>query len=169
MNSMPFRTTLISIFVIMLLSINSFAECEWTESRPIPNNDELYFQVCAENKTIKINDVEVNPTIPFQLIYPDCPECNTIWSKISPDKKTAVVYIENEHYDRNAWVIDLDMGKVELFTDLSVGKHFIVEFQNNNEFTITHAGMGYQIDYYYSNYEGVWVNTGHEEIDIKWQ
>ena len=157
-----------TLFILLIfLSCNTFAECRWSEKRPIRNNDKLFFQVCHDNKSIKINETEVKPNISFELIYPDCPECNSIWSTLSPDKKTAVVYIENTNYQRNAWVVDLISGSIELFTDVSEGKHFIVKFNSNSKFTISHAGMGYRTDYHYSKTNGVWRNTGREEIDIE--
>jgi hypothetical protein len=154
--------------ILALISTDAFAECKWSEKKPIRNNNVLSFQVCDESKTVKINGVEVTPNIPFELVFPDCPECNLIWSRISPDGNTAVVWIVNDESQRNAWVINLTSGAVELFTDKSEGKHYLVKFKSDSEFIITHAGMGYRTDYYYSRIEGTWSNTGREEVDVKW-
>ena len=159
---------LICTLIFILLFGDALAECEWSEQQSIRNNNKLHFQVCEKSRTIRINNTEVKPNIPFKLIYPDCQECNSIWSILSPDNNTAVVYIHNLKYQRNAWVVDLSSGSVELFTDISKGKHFIVKFSGNSAFSISHAGMGYRTDYFYSNEGGSWHNTGHKEVDVEW-
>jgi len=158
---------LIFTLMFILLSGNALVKCEWSLQRPILNNNKLNYQVCDKSRTIQINNTEVKPNIPFKLIYPDCTECNSIWSVLSPDNKTAVVYIENLKYQRNAWVVNLSSGLVELFTDVSTGKHFIVKFSGNNDFSILHVGMGYRTDYFYSNEGGLWLNTGHEKVKVE--
>lgn len=145
-----------------------FAECDWTAPQPILNNGKLSFEFCSEDNSVRVNDVVLHPNIDFELLFPDCPECNSIWSVLSPDGNTAVVYIENRQYERNGWVLDLQAGSVELFTDVSRGKHYLVKFSSNTAFTITHAGMGYRTDYYYVKEGGGWRNTGSKKIDIAW-
>lgn len=144
--------------------------CDWSKPNTVLNDEKLYFEVCDENRTIRLNGtIVVKPNMPYSLIFPDCPECNMIWSKISPDNKTAVVWIENEKYQRNAWVIDLESGTVKLFIDASEpeGRHFLVAFNGPDKFTIAHAGMGYETDYFYKKDGSAWVNAGKEEVDVQ--
>ena len=144
------------------------ADCVWSDELPIQNEEILTFRECVAERKIRIGAIEVQANIDFQNGYPDCPECNTIWSIHSPDGKTAVVYVENSRYERNAWVIDRVTDEVRLFIDHSEGKHFIVEFDDNSRFRVIHAGMGYRTDYVYERADGIWSNTGHKKIDVEW-
>lgn len=146
--------------------------CAWSKPRTIRIDEKMYFEVCNENKALRFNGhLVVKPNIPYGLVFPDCPECNLIWSRLSPDGKTAVVWIENDLFQRNAWVVDLESNSVKLFIDASQpeGKHFLVEFKGNGEFTIAHAGMGYRTDYHYKKVGDTWTNTDREKVDVKWQ
>lgn len=152
--------------LIFFFSNHAFSKCDWSKAMPIGGDKGIYFQECSRTKEIRINGIKVKPTIYYKLNFDDKPEWNSLWAKISPNKKTAVIYLENNDYERNAWVVSLDTLRVELFSDVSVGKHFIVEFTNNSEFTIAHAGMGYRTEFYYSKASGQWKNIGHEEIKV---
>ena len=156
-------------FLTFLISLAAAADCGWSESYPIPNENILRFQECKADKKIRIGQIEVQPNIDFEIVHSYYPEGNTIWSAHSPDEKTAVVYIENADYERNAWVIDLTTNAVLLFIDHVEGKHFTVEFDRDDRFRIIHAGMGYRTDYHYKRVSGIWTNAGHEKIDVDWK
>jgi hypothetical protein len=142
---------------LVLVSVNSFAECNWTSELPILNSKKLTFQECKSQKVLRLNGIEVKPNIDFDIVHENYPEGNTLWSKFSPDLKTAVVWFTNEKYERNLWVIDLSKNSIELMlTSISEGKHFLVNFDNNQKFVITIAGMGYKEKRIYSKLSGVW-------------
>lgn len=154
--------------LILILSQTSLADCKWSDPEPILNERKLYFQECKEEKLIKIGAIIVKPNIKFEIIHKQWPEGNVIWSRHSPNKKIAFVWIKNYDSERNAWVINLESNKVVMFTDHVEGKHYFPKFISNEKFIIVHAGMGYRTDYTYEYVLGVWVNTGKEEIDVKW-
>lgn len=155
-----------TLLLASLVSPHSYAACLWSEPSTIPNEHTLLFQECPEEGKIRVNDIELSPDIEFLIRHEHWPEGNSIWGKISPDGKTAVVYIENSRYQRNAWVINLESNQVELFINHSEGKHFIVRFIDDRHFMITHAGMGYRTDYHYERVDGVWRNTSREDIAV---
>ncbi len=146
---------------------NSTVQCDWTSSFPIPNEEKLEFQECRTANRLRIGGIEVQATIEFDIVHSHYPEGNSIWSRHSSDGKTAVVWIENENRERNAWVIDPQAGEVLLFTDRSEGHHFNVEFDNNDRFRIVHAGMGYRADDVYERVDGLWTHTGRDKVDVE--
>ncbi len=156
----------LSIPIVLLVgSCPGFAaDCDWTDPHPIPNENKIDFQECKALKRIRIDKVEVQPNIEFEIVHADYPEGNTIWSVHSPDEKTVVVFIENRQYQRNAWVIDRASNEVLLFIDRADGRHFKVTFDGNERFRIIHAGMGYRTDYIYEREAGAWSKTGHEQL-----
>ena len=124
-----------------LAPVLCIADCDWSEEFPILNEKVLTAQECVAERRIRIGGIEVQANIDFQNIRPDCPECNEIWSVHSPDGKTAVVFISNRHYERNAWVIDRVANKVQLFIDHYEGRHFIVRFDSNRRFRARTDGV----------------------------
>jgi hypothetical protein len=157
----------LSIGILALLAPTfAIADCEWSDEFPILNERKLSFQECVAEKRIRIDGIEVQANIDFKIVHANYPEGNTIWSVHSPDNKTAVVYIENSDFQRNAWVIDPKSKDVLLFIDHAEGKHFIVEFDADDRFRIIHAGMGYRVDYLYERVNGSWANTDHKKVDV---
>jgi hypothetical protein len=143
--------------ILFLISFNAFAECTWSKKFPILNNTKLSFQECKEQKKIRINQIEVKPSIGFDIVHPYYPEGNTIWSKVSPDEKTAIVWIENNQFERNIWIINLTNNSIELsISSLAEGRHLFVNFSENDKFIITIAGMGYKKENTYRKVEGLW-------------
>ena len=144
------------------------AECDWSEEFPIPNEYRLNFRECVAEKKIKIGDIELQANIDFHIVHANYPEGNTIWSVHSPDGKTAVVYVENNHYQRNAWVIDMESKEIKLFSDHAEGRHFDVRFDSNDQFRVVHAGMGYRTDCMFERNHDNWVATGCVKLDVGW-
>lgn len=154
-------------FSVFILATSAAYACDWTEAYLIPNDNKLSFQECKEDKKLKINDLVVIPNIEFEVVHEYYPEGNTIWSTLSPDQKTAVVWLSNRKGKLNAWVINLSSKKVEMFTDHSEGHHFNPKFISNDKFIIVHAGMGYRVDYQYERTSGLWENTGKKVHDVE--
>ena len=145
------------IAILVLISFNSFGECIWSKKFPILNNGELTFQECKNQKKIRINQIELKPNISFDIVNSYYPEGNTIWSKISADGHTAIVWIENSKFERNAWVVNLIENSIEFsISSLAEGRHFIVKFIGNDKFSITIGGMGYKKETIYRKVAGKW-------------
>lgn len=152
----------------MLFPFHSFTECEWSVNMQLQPTDDIHYQYCedqGEAKAIKIGAIVLKPTKPFQLVFPGCPECNEIWAKISPDKNRMLIYVKNENYDRNTWIINLKKQKVEFFTELSKGKHLIPKWVSDKKIILTFGGMGYRIEYYFQFENGAWRQTDVVEVD----
>ena len=145
------------LYILVIISFNSFAECVWSKKYQILHSAELTFQECKKNNKIRINGIELTPNISFDIVHSGYPEGNTIWSEVSSDNETALVWLENTRYERNLWVIDLVRNSVELsISSLSEGKHFSAQFQDNEKFVITVAGMGYKKESHYQRVLGKW-------------
>lgn len=150
---------LVVILCLLLYSSISFAECNWSDKSPIRNLSKVKFEYCESENRIKLSgNVELEPNILIQLLFPDCPECNMIWAKESPDRNIIFVYVENREFQRNGWIIDLNKELPVLFIDDSTpkGKHYSPKFLDSTRLQITHAGMGYKKVLLYSKSSGEW-------------
>ena len=158
------------IFLFIFFPIHSFAECEWSENIQLQPTDQFYYQYCddkGEAKAIKIGEIILKPTKSFQLVFPACPECNELWGKISPNKNRMLIFVKNEKYDRNTWIINLKKHKIEFFTELSKGKHLIPIWVSDEELVLAFGGMGYRTDYYFKFENDAWKQTDVVEVDVK--
>ena len=143
--------------LLTLITFNSVAECAWSKTYPILNYKKLTFQECKKERKIRINGIEVEPSIDFEIVDANYPEGNTLWDEMSPDNKTALVWVENNKYERELWVIDLVNNSVELsISSLAEGRHFLVHFISNERFVVTIGGMGYKKETFYQKASGTW-------------
>lgn len=148
------------MYVLILTSIgSSFSDCEWSKPEPIRNDEVLFFQECKLEGKVKVGEFILEPNIYFEIHHQHWPEGNTIWSKFSPNNERAIVYLENNLYQRNTWLLNLVANEIEFFSDHVEGRHYGVSFLNDEHFVITHGGLGYKVDYHYEFNSGEWVNT----------
>jgi hypothetical protein len=142
---------------LTLFTPTAFAECDWSYKYTISELENLTFQECNSPKKLKINSTVITPEIEFLIVHEHYPEGKTIWAKTSPNKKVAIVWIENTKYERELWVINLINSSVEFhLTSLSEGKHFSAKFVSDEKFKVTVAGMGYKNTRVYRLVSGQW-------------
>ena len=154
--------------LLLLLSSLSKAECIWSSSSEIANDASLYYRTCDQGKMLEISGVVLPPKIEFYLPTPECPECNSLWAKKSPDGQTVLVWVENNSYKRNAWIIDMPSHSVKLFSEDSFGKHYLPEFVSNTELLVKHAGMGYRTDLIYKKTGQSWSLVSKKDIEVEY-
>lgn len=135
-----------------------FANCIWSETKAIPNLKTIVVSQCLADNKLRLNE-ELELVVNFELEdVSDCPECNFVWAKKSPNEETVFVYVENSKYQRNGWLIDIKNNRSLLFVDTSEpkGRHYIPEFIDDSRLRIRHAGMGYKNDEFYVLTNGKW-------------
>jgi len=152
---------LFTILSLLLFSNHLLAECNWSKESPIRNLTSVTFEYCEIKNKIRINSsVELKPNIPINLSNSDCSECNNIWAIQSPDTETIYVYIENQDYQRNGWIVDLLDNRQEHFVinQMPVGKQYLPKFLDNARLHISYVSESRSNELLLVKQNGSWVS-----------
>lgn len=154
------KQELVETLKALLPSTTILAECEWSKSEPVRNLRSVEVAYCGNLNALRINR-KITLRVNFDIIRPslDCPECNFVYAKQSPLKDLIYLYVQNDRYQRNGWIIDLKNPDHTYFIDDSnpKGRHYKAEFITASTLKITHAGMGYKTEELYVLSDKKWV------------
>lgn len=144
------------VYIVFASIANAQDSCDWSGPHVIPNATFLVFEECSAQGKIKIGSHVVVPSIDFKILHANHPEGNSLWSAVSPSRDTALVWLENERFEREAWILDVTKDDIESFSLRKGNRHMVVQFVGDEDLVVTNAGVGYREDVRYSKTDKGW-------------